>query len=186
MVTCVCDLCSVPCANGTCSSPAEVVAVYAHGNGILPQDLAKALLYPGALLHTVEGAVADGESVQWPSGNSLLNNFFNTGKSNSQIQAPVNVGFVMGCISVWWVGSFPCLAHQCSLLWAWWWLSIMSTQEVVKRTISSWCPCLHWQCSAHLVGLVLICSLKEESCSSGHLPEAWWENNYNISSFRPD
>lgn len=89
---------SVPCANGTCSSPAEVVAVYAHGNGILPQDLAKALLYPGALLHTVEEAVADGVSIQWPSWDSLLNNFFNTSKSNSQIQAPVSLGFVVGCV----------------------------------------------------------------------------------------
>jgi hypothetical protein len=74
------------------------VAVYAHGNAILPQDLAKALIYPGALLHTVEGAVADGESIRWPSWDSLLNNFFNTSKSNSQIQAPVSLGFVVGCV----------------------------------------------------------------------------------------
>jgi hypothetical protein len=75
-----------------------VVAVYAHGNDILPQDLAKALLYPGTLLHTVEGAVADGESIPWPSWDPLLNNFFNTSKSNSPIQAPVSLGFVLGCV----------------------------------------------------------------------------------------
>ncbi|KAH9572507.1 hypothetical protein CY35_02G154700 [Sphagnum magellanicum] len=113
---------SVPCANGTCSSPPEGVAVYAHGNDKLPQDRAKTLLYPGALSHTVEGAVADGEYIPRPSRDSLLNNFFNTNKSNSQIQAPVSLGFVVGCVlfaySVSWVGSFPCLAHQCSLLWA--------------------------------------------------------------------
>jgi hypothetical protein len=31
---------------------------------------------------------------------------------------------------------------------------------------------LHWQCSTHLLALVLICSLKEESRRSSHLPEA--------------
>jgi hypothetical protein len=91
-------LCSVPCANGTCSSPPEGVAVYAHGNDILPPDRAKTLLYPGAWSHTVEGAVADGESIPRPSWDSLLNNFFNTNKSNSQIQAPVSLGFVGGCV----------------------------------------------------------------------------------------
>jgi len=39
-------------AIGTCSSSLEAVVVYAHGNSILLQDLAKTLLYLGALLYT--------------------------------------------------------------------------------------------------------------------------------------
>jgi hypothetical protein len=45
------------------SSSLKVVVVYVRGNNILFQDLAKALLYLGALLYTMERDVANGESI---------------------------------------------------------------------------------------------------------------------------
>lgn len=89
--------CSVPCGNGTCSSPSDVVAFYGYTKGILSEEIAKGLMYPGAFLSRVEGIVADTEAFDWPAWDSIFEKF-KFSKNEGATSPPVSLGFVIGCV----------------------------------------------------------------------------------------
>ena len=74
-----------------------MVATFGYERGLLSEDIAKVLVYPGALLSSVEGIVADNAPMEWPAWDAILSKF-NLSEPGSEAQPPVSLGFVMGCI----------------------------------------------------------------------------------------
>ncbi|KAL2634041.1 hypothetical protein R1flu_005520 [Riccia fluitans] len=64
---------SVPCPKGTCTSPLDVVATYAHVKRFLPEDVIKGMLYPSLAMQSLEVLMTgDPPNLSLPEWNSVL------------------------------------------------------------------------------------------------------------------